>query len=265
MVIPEKSRYDGKKIRNEAMSSELYSNLLLVAKKKSGKTNLIYNYVKKSVGRETKVYVFASTWHRDTTYKELRKLLEKKGVHVEGYTSLVEGRRNILKEILEDASAEPEEEGEEEEEKETPQDWREKCLNSMFAKPEEKKEEKKKRESKYVSPEMIIILDDLHTEMRSPVIAGLVTRNRHYRSKVIMSTQYVHMVPPQVWANVDICMLGGKLPDEKLQMLHDRLDLTLPEEEFVELYDKATSKKYSFLYIDTNNEQYRRNFDTILR
>lgn len=268
VVIPEKSRYEGKPIRNEAMSSELYSNMLLVARKKSGKTNIIFNYVRKSVGANTKVYVFASTWYRDATYKELRRYLEKKNIFVQGFTSLMEGRQNLLKQILDEASKEEEKEDAEEEQQEEQKedDWKERCLSSIFStQKEEQKEEKKVKKEKYVSPEMIIVLDDLHSEMKSSVISGLVTRNRHYKCKVIMSTQYTNMVPPQVWSNLDIVLLGHSLPMEKLELIHNRLDLTTPEEEFMDLYKKATSKPFSFLYIDVNKEQFRRNFNMILK
>jgi hypothetical protein len=49
--------------------------------------------------------------------------------------------------------------------------------------------------------------------------------------------------------------------EDKLEKIHEDLDLHLPFDLFEELYENATNKKYNFLYIDTRSEEFRRNFN----
>jgi hypothetical protein len=82
----------------------LYANIFLCAKKKSGKTNAIYHLVENLATTKTKVYIFCSTVHKDTTYKAIMKMLKKKNISFEANTSFFDkdGKKNLLKEILTD-------------------------------------------------------------------------------------------------------------------------------------------------------------------
>jgi hypothetical protein len=90
----------------------LYANILLVAKKKSGKTNVIYNLLDNLAGPQTTVYIFASTVQKDATYGQIMKLLKKKNIAFEAHTNFMDSKnkKNILTEILspEDPDAEEE-------------------------------------------------------------------------------------------------------------------------------------------------------------
>jgi len=91
-----------------------HPNIFMCAKKKSGKTNLIYHLMRNIVGKDTKIYVFCSTANRDQTWKQLIKELENKGnevvVYNGLYTTRMEGKRrrnvNQLKELIDTWQAE---------------------------------------------------------------------------------------------------------------------------------------------------------------
>jgi len=51
------------------------------------------------------------------------------------------------------------------------------------------------------------------------------------------------------------------LPLEKIKAIAEDADISFPLELFWKIYRKATKKKHSFLYLDTGNEQLRRNFN----
>jgi len=61
-----------------------YPNIALIAKKKSGKTNLLYHILKRCIDSHTDIHLFCSTAKRDSTYKDMIEYLEKQGnkVHV---------------------------------------------------------------------------------------------------------------------------------------------------------------------------------------
>jgi hypothetical protein len=46
-----------------------------------------------------------------------------------------------------------------------------------------------------------------------------------------------------------------------LEQIYRNADLSVSFEEFVEMYRFATLRPFSFLYIDTRNNQYRVNFN----
>ena len=53
------------KIKGYCIFPDLYCNIFLVARKKSGKTSAIFKILKECIGKHTKVYLFASTIHKD--------------------------------------------------------------------------------------------------------------------------------------------------------------------------------------------------------
>ncbi len=46
----------------------------------------------------------------------------------------------------------------------------------------------------------------------------------------------------------------------KLETIHKDADVGIEYDEFEELYLTATEEKYSFLYIDTRNDSFRKGF-----
>ncbi len=85
-----------------------YSNVLLCAKKHSGKTNMIYHLMRNLIGQDTKIYIFCSTANRDPTWIQLIQELQNKGNDVNVYDSLYgtikSGKRvknvNILEQLI---------------------------------------------------------------------------------------------------------------------------------------------------------------------
>ena len=78
----------------------LYTNIYICSKRKSGKSTVIYNILKNCVGKKTNVVFFCSTIHRDDTYQKLLEMLEKKKINVMVHSHFIEDKHNILQEIL---------------------------------------------------------------------------------------------------------------------------------------------------------------------
>ena len=121
---------------------------------------------------------------------------------------------------------------------------------------------KKQHKSRYLAPEYIFIFDDLGASLRDKMIDSLLKVNRHYKAKVILSSQYVNDLSPQSRLQLDYILLFQNLPEQKLQEIYVGSDLSIDYDKFYELYKIATYKKYNFFYIDVRNETFRINFNT---
>jgi hypothetical protein len=124
-----------------------------------------------------------------------------------------------------------------------------------------KLKKKKPRKSKYRMPDYIIVLDDLSNQMKAKSLETLLKKNRHYFSKVIMSTQYIHDLRPESLKQLDYWLVYGHQPIDKLQKIYKDTDLSIDFGLFYQMYKDATSQKFGFLYIDTNNMVFRKNFN----
>jgi hypothetical protein len=241
------------KIRGKDIFEELYCNVFICARKKSGKSSLIWKILKECVGRDTKIVIFAATVDKDSVYKHIVKHFEKKGNDVITYTSIKEDGIDNLNSILQTLRVDDGSESDEEEEKV--------IAPKPFKFGIEKDRPKRKRKEKLISPEIIFIFDDLSTELRSKSVDTLLKSNRHYKCKVLLSSQWMNDMLPSSLRQLDYCILFGGHDLVKLEKIHRDLDLSIKYEDFIKLYNEVTAKKYNFLYIDVLNEKYRLNLD----
>lgn len=258
-ACPKLKPVDERPVKGAEYFPEIYGNIFCVAKKKSGKTTVIYNIVKNCISKETEVIVFASTVNKDDSYYTIRKYCESKGISFTAYTSLKDDDGNnqiaeLVKFLELKAKAELEKEDEDEEE--------EPKRKSILLVDTDSDEEPKRRKSKYRVPDYLLIFDDLSNELKDRWMRKLLKENRHYKAKVIVSSQWLHDMYPDERKQIDYFLVFKGLPEAKLTEIYKDADLSIPFDDFVTIYKCATKEKYSFLYIDTKNEQFRINFNT---
>jgi len=241
---------DKTKIRGFKLFPELYSNIFICARKKMGKTTVIWNILRNCVGRDTKLVIFAATVHKDPTYKHIVKHFAEKGNEITLFTSIKDGKTDNLNEFVE-SLRQPEELSESKEEDQMP----------FIIVDDEQTKEKKPRKEKLMSPEIVFIFDDLSKELQSNAISMLLKSNRHYKSKVILSSQYIHDLKPESILQLDYLLLFGNITKDKIEIIHNRTDLSISLMNFEGLYEFATREQYSFLYVDTVNNSYRMKFN----
>ena len=240
------SKLKPNKIKGYALFPEIYANIFLCARKKSGKTSAIFKILQSCVNKDTKIVIFASTINKDDTLIHIVNYFKKKKNIVHTFTSIKEEKIDLLKEILGTLKNDEEEEEEQ--------------INyvSIIEKYEEKK--KKPRRSK-IAPEIIFVFDDLGTDLKTPSIDQLLKTNRHFKSKVILSSQYIHDLTPQGRRQIDYALLFGGHSLEKLEIIYRDLDISVPFDQFIEYYKDATKEKYHFLYIDVKDNKFRKDFN----
>ena len=266
---------------------EPYPNIGIIAKKASGKTNVVVNIVKHCADKDTQVVVLASTAHKDPMFQELKKWCKRNDVPYEALTEIKSidenGKKSdffdkFMKSVCteEDMSSSGSESEEDrkmsnygnlpEEQSEEEYDSEEEDINfgkhydrnkPMFAKNKSSLQPKKP----YITPEYILICDDISNELKLPSLRAFFKRNRHMKAMDIISTQWINDLLPESLKQFDYLLLFKGLTDEKLLKVKNDADLSIPFEKFRAIYNDCVKDKYCFLYIDTRNEVYRKNFN----
>jgi hypothetical protein len=267
------NKIEENRIGGVCMFPEVYANIYICSKKKSGKTTLIYNILKKCANKNTHIWIFSPTIKKDDTWKMIIEMLEKKGCQVSKYLHFLdEDGSNIIDEVINELINEGSDEEQEEEE-----EYKDEPINKPLylckfgneEQQEERKEEKeinvikkeKKNKKNKIYPEHIFVCDDLASDLRNKAIGQLLIKNRHFKSKVILSGHNVTNLLPQARANIDYCVVFKGMADDKVKVLHNDLNLSMDFEKFLEIYKNATEKPYSFLWISTSDDKLRCGFD----
>lgn len=257
-AIPQTGGGETRPILGADLFPEPYANIFLCAKKKSGKTSTVYHILKNCVGKNTKIYIFCSTVFKDKSYRTIIDYFTKKNIEVNFYTSLYEDGEDVLQNLI----VGMENEAEEEEDSESDDDDSGRGLPRHIASylfPKKKKKPKPKK-PKYLAPEYIFIFDDLSTELKSKTLVQLLKKNRHFLCKIIISSQYYHDLDPQSRKQLDYFIIFKGQPEAKLELIHKDADIPIEFDEFMKIYNIATAEPYSFLYINTRDDEFRKNF-----
>jgi hypothetical protein len=237
-------------IKGNDLFPSTYYNLFICSKKKSGKTSLINTILQKCTDKRTMFFIFCSTVHVDASWKAIVEYLKNRGNTVNTYTEIMDGKVNILNEIVNELSL-VEDVSVVEDKNEIP------TGKILFEEPKKKKEYKPKK----MSPEVVFIFDDASEMVKNASVATLLKKNRHLKSNVIISSQYLHDLSPSSIKQLDYFICFKSFSNEKLEVIHKHLDLSIDLDKLYSLYSFCTSKPYSFLYINVRTEEYRCNFN----
>jgi hypothetical protein len=244
--VPLMKEKDLRPIKGAALFPELCANVFLWARKNSGKSVAIFKTLKRCSGPRTKIIAFCSTIHKDPLWATIKAWALHKGIPFIGHTSLFDDDgTNLLSDLVKGLQEEDEEETE----------------KGLFDSDEEEEEE---RPAKYQSPEYIFVLDDLSDELRKPIIATFLKKNRHFVAKIIISSQHVNDLLPAARKQLDYVILFKGHEQKKIDEIHRDVDVNVPRDEFYELYKFATEKPFSFLYVDVRGGTFRRNFNELI-
>ena len=185
--------------------NDTYQNVFFLAKKKTGKSNLIYNILKNILKKNHVVFIFCSTIDKDPIYKKMVNMIEKKARKVITSTSIYDDDINLhgMYEFL--RHQENQEEDSESEEANS--------NDILTIKPKHKKGGRKPKKPE--PPEYIIILDDMSYELRDKTLSALVKQNRHYKANVFISSQWIHDILPDTLKQIDVFLLFRGLPEKK--------------------------------------------------
>lgn len=249
-------KVDTEDIKGAELFPELYTNVFLLAKKRSGKTSTIFKILKECSNKNTQIIIFASTVHKDPTYIAMKKYFKDKGMIIHTYTHFIQKGLNIIEELIYELQQDNID-SEDESDEEAPQ----KGSGVNFGDESDEEEEEYEYKPKKLAPELIIVLDDLSVSLRDESVDALLKTNRHWKSKVIISSQNYQDLNVPARQQLDFCLLFGHIPIPKLLAFHKDVDLSTSFETFKELYDNATKEKYHFLYVSIREDLFRKDFN----
>jgi len=260
--IPLKSKKQ-QPIKGFELFPELYANIFICSKKKTGKTTIINTILNRCMGKDTKLIVFSTTYQKDKNMKNIIKKWKKKNTVLTYHNIKSADGVDELDQII-NTLGDTKDESDSDESDDSDDDKRELsfCCFDTGGEPETIP---RKRKSKYIAPEYIFVLDDLADELRLKSVYKLLSTNRHYKCKVILSNQWLRSIQPNSRRQLDYLLLLQGHSDEKLIEIYNELDLTIDLQCFIKMYKQITyNKRYSFLYVDILDGNYRQNFNTKL-
>lgn len=281
-VVKTSADYDKKRVKGKEMFPELYANIYIAGRKKSGKTQLLYNILEHCAGRDSKVLLFGATVNKDATYEEIKKMLDRRSIqHIEYEHFIDEEGVDLLAKFIAEAKARNEDEpelpmpptarkyvpleearilfGDEVPRKQIERKIKEEQEEYDRAKKEQAAKGKKK--VKILAPEYILCFDDLGEDLRKKAVSQLLIKNRHFKCKVIILSQWLNFLRPVAIRQLDYVLMFGGFNEDKLEELHQKLDLPIEIPDFIAKYRTATKEKYHFLYIDIAEDIYKEGFN----
>ena len=105
-----------------------------------------------------------------------------------------------------------------------------------------------------VDNQKIVVFDDLVCERNQNSIINYIINRRHRKCSVIYLTQTYYKVPKNIWDNSSHFCVFSFLPREN-KPIADELGVDHG------LLDRATDKKYSFVYYGKPQKLMKKNFD----
>ena len=186
--------------------------IILAAKRRSGKTQLILNMVKENKHRFNKCFLISTTEEINQDFKDI-----------------------INKDCIFN---------------EYNEDW----MNLLMKKLKEKliSQDEKNDEEPY---RVLLILDDILSDSSlhsSKSLTNLFTRGRHYKITLLISCQYINLLPVCCRINTDYLFCGQQNAQSIDILCSQYRSGNISKKEFIALVNKCT-EDYSFLLINCNS------------
>lgn len=249
---------DKRPVKGADIFPEIYANIFLCARKKSGKSCVIYHTIQHCATTETRVIAFSSMLNRDPTWRAIEDLCKTMKIQFDGFTSIKdpETKEDILDTIVKTLEAT----SEKVETAAAAAPSKQLIITDSDPAPESKNSRRKRPKEK--APKIIFIFDDLSGELKAPSVTQLMKKNRHLKSKLIIASQYWNDVDLQARKQIDYVLLYRGLAQslDKLEDIYKNCDLSVPFEVFVQIYRYCTAVKFHFMWIDVVNSEFRKDF-----
>jgi hypothetical protein len=250
---------DESKIKGGKYIPEVTPVVYICSRRKSGKTSVFAEINRKTTDKKTTFWLFVPTARVDPSWVQIIQILRDRGNTVNVFDSFMEGKTNILDEIITDLSS-PEVEEDKPSVTMTLQSVGTIHPKIVYPGSDEKEKRKYEYKPKKEAPLHCFCVDDNAGELKNTALLSLCKKNRHLKCSVYISSQYCNDLLPQTLKQVSFTILFRSHTREKLEHIHKMLDLSIDLEKFFDIYDYATSEAFNFLFIDMKNQTFRKNF-----
>jgi hypothetical protein len=251
------------KIKGYDLIPKLYCNIFICAHKESGKTNAIFKILKECCGKKTKLFIISSTAFIDPNWIHIIKFFEKRGNNVTVSSSIENGEADFNL-LIEELTKKGEDEIKKLKENDNVPENEEEVLSIpidiLDDETKEPKKPKKEQKEKKVAPEYIFVFDDMSKDLRNPNVGKLLKKHRHFKSKVIASSQYLKDMDVDSREQIEFWLLFGDHSDDNIKKLWENIHLRISFQLLLKLYHNATHNKYNFLFINRVKNEFCKNF-----
>jgi hypothetical protein len=127
----------------------------------------------------------------------------------------------------------------------------EKWVDKLISKMTEINANKPNKERKNI----LLILDDVvsdHNFHQSPTLKKLFVRGRHINIAIILTFQYLNLIPPVARNNLDTLFVGQMNKQSVDLLVSEFISGDISKEDFIKMYNRCT-KDYNFLVINNNS------------
>lgn len=269
-VLPKIGSGKDDKWKGKKLLDVRYWVMSILAKRRSGKTTLIFNLIKNFCTKKTIILFFVPTFMKDDTYQAIREYLDEKGNQYLHFGSIKEDGVDNITTFMEANKGDTSHDSEDKEDPKVGETQSQVCNfgDDVGGDVGEKKEKKKQPPP----PEYLIIFDDISSELRDKSVSVLCKNSRHFKCKIILSSQSIIDLNPNTHAQVDYCCLFKDFNRDSLEKIYRKLEPNLDYESFEELYHSVTESKMrghptlnNFLLLDRANQEYRVNLNDRIR
>lgn len=110
------------------------------------------------------------------------------------------------------------------------------------------------QKAKFIADRMLIVMDDQAGlfkggNTRNPIV-NFVLKHRHYNTSLIIVTQAYKAIPKTIRVNCNQMICFEISNQSELQAIYEEHPCELTEEHWMAMFKYATSKPYSFLYVN---------------
>lgn len=244
---------DNRPVKGASLFENLTGNVFISAKTNSGKTCTVAHIIEKCADKNTTVIAFCSTVYDDDSWLAIREYCDQKGIPFIGHQSMVNDDNEnevtvLLAQLKEEAKAR------EAAAKEMKGKGKKKVCPVLLLDEDSEDEEEKPVKSKYQTPKYIIVFDDLAEEIKSKVLTQLLKKSRHYKMKVIVSSQYYLDCERGARGQFFYYLIYAGTEKETLERIKKDSGAPIDMGLFTKLYDDATKEDYCFFYVSRKGQ-----------
>lgn len=262
--------FDPKTVHGYEWFHNPYNQVAMVARTKSGKTNLIYRILENTVKKDDNIMIFCPSVKTDATYKKMIKMLTQKKCKVKAHNHFIQGKRHLLNEFIAEKEGAGKQKGGKPEKLSYTNQTLEDMMFNGVRKPKKQRgdgdEEPKPKKNEKLRAKDIIIIDDLSTACRDPGLTRFLTRSRHMKTRVFISLHAITNLHPDGLRQVSDVFLFPNINRDKIEDVCDKCGISFKDDSkkrciLWELYQDATSEPYNFLNINRQEVTYKKNFN----
>jgi hypothetical protein len=252
----------------EMIGGNLTPNIFCVGSSGSGKTSLLFDFIRKCCDKSTEIYFFVSTFFNDDSYDVIRDYCDKKEIQYHGFDQI----GNELKEFMKTKGLEEKNRKEQERlqqlhgEDIEPGEKQCNTIDDVISMIQEDEETftVRLRKPKKRPIKILFVFDDMSGDLRNATVKEFMKNRRHYGVCNWIASQNLFDLDNHARNNINIFILFGSLTKEKLKQFYDDANLWVDEDVFLHLYNFATTNagnEKNFLYINKNTREFRKNFN----